>query len=376
MPETMKIPSRIRDYTVEMTDNLLGRREEVFSRFPHDRLFFFIDANVWTQYRDELAAFTKDDRVFLIDAHESNKEYTRLADYYELLIEHRFTRNDILVAIGGGIVQDISGFIASTLYRGIHWIFIPTTLLAQADSCIGSKTSINFGSRKNLIGSFYPPDAIFIDTGFCRTLTPEYFNSGIGEIIKFHLQADLAKYGTLKKFLARKDPHDEKALKKIIWPTLLIKRSYFEEDEFDSGRRNLLNYGHCFGHALESASDFSVSHGEAVIVGMGFANLVSAKRGLMNGEKYAEFEALLKRYYPRFDLSQVTPDQIINYLRQDKKRVGKGLTMILSEGVGRQCKYNDLTEQEVRDTFAEFLKIYPYAGEKTRKPAGRKTRRR
>lgn len=376
MPEKMKIPSRVRDYEVEMVENVLGKRDETIGRFPHERFFFFIDSSVCDQYRDGLAAFTDSDRVFPIDAHESNKEYTRLADYYELLIGHRFTRNDILVAIGGGIVQDISGFIASTLYRGIRWIFIPTTLLAQADSCIGSKTSINFGSRKNLIGSFYPPDAIFIDTGFCRTLTPGYFNSGIGEIIKFHLQADRAKYGTLKKFLARKDPHDEKALKKIIWSTLLIKRSYFEEDEFDSARRNLLNYGHCFGHALESASDFSVSHGEAVIVGMGFANLLSAKRGLMDREKYAEFEALLKRYYPRFDLSQVTADQIITYLRQDKKRVGMGLTMILSEDVGKQYKYNDLSEQEVRDTFGEFLKIYPYAGENTRPPAGRKRKKR
>jgi 3-dehydroquinate synthase len=372
MPEKMKIPSRVRDYEVEMVDNLLRKRDETIGRFPHERFFFFIDSSVYNEYKDELAAFTGSDRVFLVDAHESNKEYVRLADYYELLIENRFTRNDVLVAIGGGIVQDISGFIASTLYRGIRWIFVPTTLLAQADSCIGSKTSINFGTRKNLIGSFYPPDAIFIDTGFCRTLTPAYFNSGIGEIIKFHLQADPEKYGVLKKYLALKDPHNDKALKKIIWSTLSIKRSYFEEDEFDSARRNLLNYGHCFGHALESASDFSVSHGEAVIVGMGFANLVSRRRGLMDEEKYAEFEALLRRYYPLFDLSQVTADEIIAYLKQDKKRVGKGLTMILSEDVGKQCKYNDLTEQEVRETFAEFLEAFPHAAAKG--PAGGRTK--
>jgi len=357
----MKIRSKIKNYEVRMVGDLLSRREEVFGKFSADRLFFFIDRNVYEHYRDRLTPFVGDGTFFLIDAVEQNKEYTHLAEYYDLLIDNQFTRNDLLVALGGGIIQDISGFIASTLYRGIRWIFIPTTLLAQADSCIGSKTSINFGSRKNLIGTFYPPDAIFIDTGFCETLTPEYFNSGLGEIIKFHLQSDEKGYDVLKKYLSSKDPHSHKELKKIIWSTLKIKRSYFEKDEFDSARRNLLNYGHCFGHALESASDFMVNHGEAVIAGMGFANLVSARRGLMDPRKYDEFEALLERYYPRFDLSSVTADEIITYLKQDKKRVGSGLTMILSENVGRQCKYNDLSEQEVRETFDKFLSIYPYA---------------
>jgi len=356
----MKIRSKIKTYEVEMVDDLLSRKKEILKKFSYDRLFFCIDKNVYETYRKQIVPFIGDDFYFLIDALESNKEYTHLAEYYDVLIENRFTRNDILVAIGGGIIQDICGFVSSTLYRGIRWIFIPTTLLAQADSCIGSKTSINFGSRKNLIGSFYPPDAIFIDTGFCQTLTPEYFNSGLGEIIKFHLQADRKKFEVLQKFLALKNPHSPRALRKIIWSTLKIKRSYFEKDEFDSDRRNLLNYGHCFGHALESASGFEVNHGEAVIVGMGFANLVSARRGLMDPEKYAAFEALLKRYYPRFDLSKIDVEDIISYLKQDKKRVGRGLTMVLSEDIGKQCKYNDLTEKEIRDTFDEFLAIYPH----------------
>ena len=357
----MKIRSKIKNYTVEMVDDLLSSKKEMLKKFSYNRLFFFIDKNVYERYEHQLTSFIGNDFYFLIEAHESNKEYIHLAEYYDILLENRFTRNDILIAIGGGIIQDISGFISSTLYRGIHWIFIPTTLLAQADSCIGSKTSINFGTRKNLIGSFYPPDAIFIDTCFCQTLTPEYFNSGLGEIIKFHLQADQKKYEVLKKFLALRNPHSPRALKKIIWSTLKIKKSYFEMDEFDSDRRNLLNYGHCFGHALESASEFKVNHGEAVIVGMGFANLVSARKGMMDTEKYAEFEKILQRYYPRFDLSKIDADDIISYLKQDKKRVGNGLTMILSEDIGKQCKYNDLSEKEIRDTFKEFLTIYPPA---------------
>ena len=182
----MRIESKVKNYTAEMMDDLLLKKEEIFEGLKYDKLFYFIDRNVYEIYEDKIKSFIGDDFVLVIEAKEELKEYLNLADYYTALIDNSFTRNDILVTIGGGILQDISGFIASTLYRGIKWVFLPTTLLAQADSCIGSKTSINFGDSKNLIGSFYPPDRIFIDKSFCKTLTPEYFNSGIGEIIKFH----------------------------------------------------------------------------------------------------------------------------------------------------------------------------------------------
>ena len=133
--------------------------------------------------------------------------------------------NDVLITFGGGILQDICGFIASTLYRGIKWIFFPTTLLAQADSCIGSKTSINFKNSKNLIGSFYPPDIIIIDPVFCKTLTPGYFNSGLGEIIKFHLMSDYNEYEKLEKYLASNNLRDGAEFHDIIWSTLMIKKS-------------------------------------------------------------------------------------------------------------------------------------------------------
>ncbi len=354
----LHISSKIKDYSVEMVDGILDKRE-LLDKVPHSRCFFFIDKAVYNLYKKQIAAFVGNDFYVLIDAKETNKEYSALLRYYELLIANKFTRSDLLVTIGGGILQDISGFIASTLYRGLKWAFIPTTLLAQADSCIGSKTSINLGMRKNMIGTFYPPDIIFIDTAFCETLTDGYFNSGLGEIIKFHLQSDAKGYKTLTDYLASERPRDPALLKKMILSTLKIKQSYFEEDEFDSGRRNLLNYGHCFGHALESASEFSVNHGEAVIAGMGFANLVSLHRGIITPEKYREFESILRAHYPQFDFGTITAEDIITYLKQDKKRVGCGLTMILSADVGKQRKYDDLTEDEVRSVFDEFTGNYP-----------------
>jgi 3-dehydroquinate synthase len=355
----MKIHSRVKDYSFEMMEGLLDRKEVLFSGLDYDRLFYVIDQNFFSIYEDSLRKFIGKDFYFLIAALETNKNYIKLADYYRILIDNKFTRRDVLVTFGGGILQDISGFIASTLYRGIRWIFFPTTLLSQADSCIGSKTSINFGDSKNLIGTFYPPDFIYVDPDFCATLADEYFNSGIGEIIKFHLLSDEEGYERLKKYLSSPDLRKSSFFKDIVFSTLDIKKSYFEGDEFDKGRRNLLNYGHCFGHALESATDFSVCHGEAVITGMGFANLLSLKRNIMTRAKYDEFETILQKFYPRFDIASVSSEDIIKYMKNDKKRVGKDLTMILSKDIGKQIKSDDIKESEIRDVYNDFIKIYP-----------------
>lgn len=354
----MKIQSKIKEYVVEITNDIFYKRDSIFSNLNYRRLFYFVDGNVSRFYGKQLSKFIGNDFSVIIEAEESNKEYVNLAQYYKRLIENDFKRADILVTIGGGILQDISGFIASTLYRGIKWVFIPTTLLAQADSCIGSKTSINFSGSKNLIGTFYPPDHIYIDSKFCNTLTNGYFNSGIGEIIKFHLMSDAERYKKLKKYLNIQNPREKAALEEIISSTLSIKKSYFDEDEFDTGRRNLLNYGHCFGHALESAANFAICHGEAVIVGMGFANLLSFKRGIMKEEKYNEFEDILRRYYPDFNLARISIDDLIKYLKRDKKRVGSDLTMILCKDIGEQLKCDDIKELEIRDNYSEFLKVY------------------
>lgn len=360
----MKICSKVKDYSVEITGCLGRNKEGIFSRLSYDRLFYFVDKNVFSLYERNLKPLIGDSFCLHVEACEENKEFQSLNRYYKALIEERFTRADAIVTIGGGILQDISGFIASTLYRGIKWMFLPTTLLAQADSCIGSKTSINFEDSKNLIGSFYPPDAIYIDVDFCRTLTDEYFNSGLGEIIKFHLMSDAKGYDLLKKYLADSDLRNSKYFESIILSTLEIKKSYFQEDEFDTGRRNLLNYGHCFGHALESATNFAVCHGEAVIVGMGFANLLSLKRGIISRSRYDEFEEIFKRHYPRFNLSAVGVDDLITYLKRDKKRTGKDLTMILCRDVGNLEKHNDIKEGEIKETYRDFLNIYAGLKEK------------
>lgn len=355
----MIIKSKIKNYTIEFTDKILEQKDLLKIDNIHQKYLYLIDESVYKIYQKQLKPFIGKNKLIIIPANENSKSFHSLAKIYRALINNEFRKKDTLVTFGGGVLQDISGFIASTIYRGVKWVFFPTTLLAQADSCIGSKTSINFDRSKNLIGTFYPPDKIYIDINFLSTLRDDYFYSGVGEIIKFHLMADNKRYQLLKEFLHTSNLRESNILKKIIKSTLLIKKSYFEEDELDLGRRNLLNYGHCFGHALESASNFAVSHGQAVIVGMGFANLLSLKRGMMKKEKYDEFEKILEKYYPRFDISKISVKDIIYYLKRDKKRVGKDLTMILSQNVGKQFKLNDIRESEIQETYINFLKIYP-----------------
>lgn len=350
----MKIVSKIKTYTLDVIHDVWSRRQDILGRVKHRRPVYFIDEELWRLHEPRLRAFVQQDPYFLIKADERNKEYGRCADFFGDLIELGMTRNDVLVTFGGGILQDISGFVASTLYRGVPWIFIPTTLLAQADSCIGSKTSMNFADHKNLIGTFYPPDAIFIDVHLIRTLPPADFNSGLGEVIKFHLLSDEDHYRLLRRYLSESDLRQTPLLADIIGSTLAIKKSYFEQDEFDTGIRNLLNYGHCFGHALEAATSFGVAHGEAVIVGMGFADLISRQRGLMPRQTFDEFEAIFRRFYPHFDLGGVNVEDLIHHMKRDKKRAGHGLTMILGKGLGDFAKYDDIQEQEIRDAFAEF----------------------
>lgn len=353
----MIIHSKIKDYTLIVTDNAFSVAH--FQAVKHQRRFYFIDKALFGLYADQFKQLIGNDFYLTIEALEDNKSYLKLADYYHALIDAGFKRQDAIVTYGGGILQDISGFIASTIYRGVPWIFVPTTLLAQADSCIGSKTSINFAESKNLIGTFYPPDLICVDGSFTRSLTARDFNSGLGEIIKFHLLSDPAGYDLLNKFLATQDLRLSPLFNTIISSTLAVKKSYFESDEFDTGRRNLLNYGHCFGHALEAATHFGVAHGEAVIIGMGFANRISLKRGMMAEGTYHEFERLLRRFYPAFDLRNVTVESIISHMKKDKKRTTSQLTMILARRVGQFDKCDDVTEHEIHAAMESLVKDYP-----------------
>jgi 3-dehydroquinate synthase len=254
-----------------------------------------------------------------IEATEENKSYENIGPVIESLLGMNLKRDSVLVAVGGGITQDIACFIATTFVRGIAWKFVPTTLLAQADSCIGSKSSINFGKTKNLLGSFTPPNEVIISSHWLNTLEEKDINSGIGEIIKLYI----IDGQDVSHDVIRSD------LDAAVFNSLLIKKRFIEKDEFDQGVRQILNYGHCFGHAIESVTDFAIPHGIAVSMGMAVANQVAVLEGLIGHD---EHEELLHDNFKEFASVPINGAGVLSALTKDKKNTSSKINIILPTG--------------------------------------------
>ena len=292
-----------------------------------------------------------------VSASEEQKSFEKLTPLFVWLLEKGFRRDCKLLVIGGGVVQDIGCFIASVLFRGVEWHLIPTTLLAQCDSCIGSKSSINIASFKNQIGTFYPPHSVGVVFNLLDTLPIDEIRSGLGEIIKLHLLSSGADYQSLRDHLDSFDFSHPARLAPLIRRCLEIKKHYIELDEFDRGPRNILNYGHTFGHAYESATHYRIPHGIAVSLGVATATFISEKLGLIRTGQFAELDGFLKRFYMPYEriLGTVDFESIIAAVKLDKKNTRGALNCILTSGAGKMAKQQLDLEKELRPLLAEFI---------------------
>lgn len=343
------IQSKIKDYKLLFTDNL-GVLKDLSKYAPR---IVIIDENVYKIYGEQFSDFFSSDEIILFKAIEANKNVKNVLSLCEQVMTFSAKKNMTIISIGGGITQDVTGFLSSILYRGINWIFVPTTLLAQSDSCMGSKTSLNHGHFKNLLGSFYPPSQVYINVGFTQTLSETDFYSGIGEIVKLHLMGGKENALTIIEKIKSisNNKADDVLLLEMVRNSLAIKYSYIKDDEFDTGRRNLLNYGHCFGHALESSSDYQIPHGTAVVIGIIFANIIAVKRGLLD-EGIAHTllnHLLLKCIKCPLKKSYFQKDILLSAMQMDKKRVGKGLPLIVLHNSFELSKLIDITPEELFD---------------------------
>ena len=347
------IRSNLRDYTVHFQDN--DNFVEGFSRFPH-RLFV-IDESVWRLHGHGCLSTIPESELLIFPISEERKNLDSVMEVYDRLMERSAKKNMTLISIGGGIIQDITGFVASTLYRGLNWVFVPTTLLAQADSCIGSKTSLNYKRFKNIIGTFYPPSEVHIYSPFLQTLQKSDFLSGMGEVAKLHIMGGSKTITDLTDSLAAILNKDKVELLSAIRRSLAVKLSYMEGDEFDTGRRNLLNYGHCFGHALETVCSYAIPHGQAVVIGMLVANRIAVQRGLLseeNEQRMAE-QLLITLLDFKLDLSKYSITELISAMKQDKKRIGEGLVMVMVTDSLEMIKADDISPEEVENALSKFI---------------------
>lgn len=352
------IESKIRNYRLVFTENH-SYFEQLAACTPR---VVIADTNVYALYRPLFNRWFPGERIVQFEAVETNKNIDGVLALCDRVMEATAKKNMTVISFGGGIVQDVTGFLASVLYRGVDWMFVPTTLLAQSDSCMGSKTSLNHRHFKNLLGSFYPPSTVYIDSGFLDTLSETDFYSGLGEVVKLHLMGGPATAASIAGDVAIIAAGDRRNLPKLVRTALGIKYSYIKDDEFDTGRRNLLNYGHCFGHALESASDYAVPHGIAVVVGIAFAGLVAVMRGLRSEAAVRrEIDDLLLGCI-RCPLRSEYFDQgkLLSAMKMDKKRVGEGLPLVVATEDAGLTKLTDMTPDELfagTDALRRILKL-------------------
>jgi 3-dehydroquinate synthase len=349
--------SRIHDYdvTFESDAGFLERLAALDDRV------LVVDEGVWRHHRNGCLASFDPGETIVLPISEAVKTIESVTELYDRLIERAAKRNITLVSVGGGITQDITGFAASTLYRGVNWVFVPTTLLAQADSCIGSKTSLNYRHYKNLLGTFYPPTEVHVYAQFLATQAESDYLSGLGEVVKLHVMGGREaanRYETALPDLIARDPA---TVLTAVRDSLAIKVSYVEGDEFDTGRRNLLNFGHCFGHAIESATGFGVPHGQAVVLGMMIAGMVAQSRGLLSEETE---HYLLERLFvpslaPSVSLASMESGAVIEAMKRDKKRVGAGLALVMATDGLQMLKALDVTEDEALFALHRFAGEYP-----------------
>ena len=286
---------------------------------------------------------------FTIPAGEAHKNLDEIRKLYVHLIEHEFDRKDVLIALGGGVTGDMTGFAAATYLRGIRFVQIPTTLLSQVDSSIGGKTGVDFDSYKNMVGAFHQPSMVWLNVSTLRTLDEVQFASGMGEVLKHGLIRDAAYYEWCLDHMGEIEERQADVLKEMVVRSILIKRSIVQKDPLEKGERALLNFGHTAGHAIEKLKDFQLSHGECVNLGIVAASYISWKRKLIPEEIFYEIRDMSVAFGLPISYDSLEPSDILEAMKKDKKRIGETTRMILLKRLGSAYIDETVSNEEILD---------------------------
>lgn len=347
----MIIKSNFKEYQVNIADDFSFMDNIILD----EKTYVVADKIVYELYHDKLFSRIPGEQTYLVEAVETNKTLETALNICEQMTAIPAKRNARLVSFGGGIIQDITGFAANILYRGIHWTFIPTTLLAACDSCIGGKTSLNYKSFKNLLGTFYPPDEIYICPAFFDTLSERDFKSGLGEVVKFNFMYGEDGLSNMEENIQKLLNRDKAVLNQFVESSLLFKRDFIEEDEFDRGRRIQLNFAHTFGHAYETMSNYAIPHGIAVAMGTITANYISMKRGMLDEKYMKRMEEVLQNIiYIETIPNDVNIDIVIKAIHNDKKQINNQITAILMDRDMQLHIVHNLQTEEITEA-VEYL---------------------
>ena len=301
---------------------------------------------IWRALRTSIQrglAVPKSATLHLMNDAESAKNLRTVEGLSRALIKSGADRKSLLIAVGGGVVGDVAGFVAASYLRGVALIHVPTTVVAQVDSSIGGKTGVNLPEGKNLVGAFYPPRAVLTDSEALRTLPAREFRAGLAEVIKHSVIADAQMFSYLEKNIEKILWRDKAALAYLIPRNVRIKARVVSLDERESGLREVLNLGHTFAHALESVTKYRrYQHGEAVAWGMMAAALLGHEIGLTRPDDVSRLVALVRRIGPLPPWPSVSPKSLIKAMRVDKKARARNLRFVLLPRIGKAKSYDDV----------------------------------
>ena len=316
------------------------------SVYPKGKITVVTDDKVGGLYGEKLCKSLKESGfsdvfMFSFPNGEMSKNSKTLIEITEFLAEKNLTRSDMLIALGGGVVGDITGFAASIYLRGIKFIQIPTTFLAAIDSSVGGKTAVNLSAGKNLIGAFYQPELVICDPDLFETLEDKYFDDGVAEAIKYGAIMDSDLFEAFEKENMKEN------LEKIIVRCVELKNKVVSEDEFDTGIRQLLNFGHTIGHSIEKCSKFEITHGHAVAIGMAVITKGSNALGITPKKDAGRLESLIKKYGLPTEC-EFTDDELYAPAVSDKKRTFNDITVIVMEKIGK-CVLHKIPVENLKE---------------------------
>ena len=322
------------------------------------KLCIITDSKVNHLYSEEVCEVLKDKCkavvVFSFPDGEKSKNLDTVKDIYEFLIQHKFDRKDMLFALGGGVVGDITGFAAATYLRGIDFVQIPTTLLAQVDSSVGGKTGVDFDQYKNMVGAFYMPKLVYMNLSVLKTLDDRQYYAGMGEVMKYGLIKNASFYEWILDNMYEIHERDMDTLEDMVVKSCTYKKLVVEKDPTEKGERAILNFGHTIGHAIEKAKNFELLHGECVALGCVAAAFISWKRELLSMEEYYEIRDMFVPFNLPITIDDIDPDEILRLIASDKKVEGDKIKFILLKKVGKAFIDTSVTKDEIMSGIQEI----------------------
>lgn len=292
--------------------------------------------------------------LFTFSSGEQNKNLETVKSAYTFLIKEGFERKDFLIALGGGVTGDLTGFTAATYLRGVRFIQIPTTLLAQADSGIGGKTGVDFDGYKNMVGAFHMPSLVYMNVSTLKTLDERQYFSGFAEIMKHGLIKDHLFYEWLLTNMYEICERDGDILEEMVMRSCSIKKMVVEKDPTEQGERALLNFGHTIGHAIEKAKNFSLYHGECVALGCVAAAYISWKHELLTMEEYYEIRDMFVPFQLPISVENINPEEILVLTKSDKKMESGKLRFILLKKVGKAVIDTTVSDEDIINAVNEI----------------------